>query len=59
VNKQLVAGAAESKPAPQIVTFLAAEPSAPKPERKRNLTTRWMTGVVVALLLVAAGIGIW
>jgi HlyD family secretion protein len=59
MNKQLVAGAAESKPEPQIVAFPAAEHSAPEPVHKRNLTTRWVIGALVALLLIAAGIGVW
>jgi HlyD family secretion protein len=59
MSKQLVTGATESKPAPQIVAFPAAEHSAPEPVLKRSSARRWAIGAVVALLLVAAAVGVW
>jgi HlyD family secretion protein len=59
MNKQPVTGASETKPAPQIVAFPAAEPAAPKPAARRSPVSRWVIGAAGALLLVAAAVGVW
>jgi HlyD family secretion protein len=59
MNKQLGTGATESKAAPQIVAFPAAEHAARAPVLKGGMAARWAIGAAVALMLVAAAAGVW
>jgi HlyD family secretion protein len=59
MNTQVGLGATESKQTPQIVPFPASEQPAKVPTPRRGIAARWSIGVGAALILVAAGLGVW
>jgi len=59
MSTQVDSGPTESKQAPQIVPFPASEPPARVAPPKRGIAARWSIGVGAALILVAAGLGVW
>jgi len=59
MSTQVGSGTTESKQTPQIVPFPASEQPAKVPPPKRGIAARWSIGVGAALILVAAGLGVW
>jgi len=59
MNTQVGLGTTESKQTPQIVPFPASEQPAKVPTPRRGIAARWSIGVGAALILVAAGLGVW
>ena len=59
MNTQVGLGTTESKQTPQIVPFPASEQPAKVPTPRRGIAARWSIGVSAALILVAAGLGVW
>jgi len=59
MSTQVGSGTTESKQAPQIVPFPASEQPAKVPPPKKGLAARWPIGVGTALILIAAGLGVW
>jgi HlyD family secretion protein len=59
MNTQVGLGTTESKQTPQIVPFPASEQPAKVPTPRRGIAARWLIGVGAALILVAAGLGVW
>jgi len=59
MNTQVGLGTTESKQTPQIVPFPTSEQPAKVPPPRRGIAARWSIGVGAALILVAAGLGVW
>src|SRR6185295_18610567 len=59
MSTQVGSGTTESKQAPQIVPFPASEQPAKVAPPKKGLAARWPIGVGTALILIAAGLGVW
>lgn len=59
MSTQVGSGTTESKQTPQIVPFPALEQPAKVPPPKRGLAARWSIGAAVALIVIAAGLGVW
>ena len=59
MSTQVGSGTTESKQTPQIVPFPASEQPTKVPPPKRGFAARWSIGVGGALIVVAAGLGVW